>query len=67
MGDWQPIKSVPLTLRRDNTLLLGWLDIGGYALVYRHRDAWRTGPKGQIVHPTHWMPLPAPPQEARDG
>lgn len=63
MGEWQPIETAP----RDGTLVLCWLNIGGHALVYRHRSAWRTGPIGEAVKPTHWQPLPAPPKEGEDG
>lgn len=56
---WRPIATAP----RDG-LFLGWLRIGGYTLAYRHRGAWRFGPKGEIVDLTRWQPLPAPPEDA---
>lgn len=59
---WQPISSAP----RDGSMFLGWLDVGGYELAYRHRGEWRYGPKGYVLHLTHWQPLPPPPTPTSD-
>ena len=64
---WKTIDSAP-----ENKLILGWMpggdpvDVAGFAIVHRDGDGWR------VVHdyedwwwagykPTHWMPLPDPP------
>ena len=69
MSDWQPIETAP----KDGTVILAWRD--GWVkptllLWLAHRDLEAPGwcpyerqpirPRGS--QPTHWMPLPEPPQ-----
>lgn len=60
MSDWQPIETKP-----DNTdPVLVWFE-GGLqpVLVYHNLRGWRISGVGYIeIKPTHWMPLPEPPQ-----
>jgi hypothetical protein len=69
-NEWQPIDTAP----KDGTriLLVGHrvreIDIGhwgnGYYLGRKqgYRQTWVTNP-GNMVRPTHWMPLPPPPEQ----
>ena len=56
---WQPIETAP----RDGTAVLVYDENLTYEIAYRHRAEWRYGPKGYSCKPTHWMPLPAPPED----
>jgi hypothetical protein len=58
---WQPIETAP----KDLMCVLGWCP-GWMALACFHDDEWHEGPGGNIWHPTHWQPLPAPPEPAND-
>lgn len=60
MNEWKDIKSAP----KDGTFVLVSLP-SGYIMImqYAQNGYWRKnagGMKGQ--QPTHWMPLPEPPQ-----
>ena len=55
--DWQPIATAP----RDGREVLLWVH-GIYVIGWYHRGEWRHGPKGYAVSPTHWRPLPTPPE-----
>jgi hypothetical protein len=65
---WRPIKTAPT----DSTNLLvfdpEWVGDGcngeliAYGWPYRGVVEWRTVPEDVAVEPTHWMPLPAPPE-----
>ena len=57
---WQPIETAP----KDGTEILGWPVEGGdnnIAIVYYFFRGWCSGDYG--ADPTHWMPLPKPPDE----
>ena len=63
MSDWQLIETAP----RDGTEFLAW-DGSGYHVVYSHEfelsngnHAWFNG--DVYVKPTHWQPLPDPPEK----
>lgn len=63
-GEWQPIETAP----KDGTWVLCWNKWDGI-IVLRHtsrsragRYSWR-GDTGFWYVPTHWMPLPEPPEE----
>jgi hypothetical protein len=63
-GGWQPIESAP----EDRDILL-FCPEGVCTKVfvgYWDVDCWSTPEGGEIVrisgHPTHWMPLPEPPE-----
>jgi hypothetical protein len=57
MGDWQPIDAAPM----DGTEVLVWDGDHHWLAVWRcHEDVWWSMGEG-VVFPTHWMPLPPPP------
>ena len=62
--DWQPIATAP-----DATYVLVWLPNYGVnvATLTKHPtgDHWWMRDHDDYCYPTHWMPLPAPPSEAR--
>ena len=65
--DWQPIETAP----KDGTEILVWNEVSGpYRTAYQDRineyeGRWPMGFCGRIgvwfPSPTHWMPLPKPP------
>jgi len=67
MNDWQPIKTAP----RDGTRFDVWVPsaVGGYRVAdlwfnargYLTRDGVQ--PRDLARWPTHWMPLPAAPNQ----
>lgn len=65
---WRPIETAP----RDGTEILGYearLRIGGLMSYEREsvgvtRGMWATTDGGYQRTPTHWMPLPAAPEES---
>lgn len=60
MSDWQPISTAP----RDGTAFLafdGEINVGFWD---RAASSWSIS--GEFTfHPSHWMPLPQPPEDAR--
>lgn len=64
--EWQPIETVPkdgteVLLAHDLTGVVWtdeWMSRWGASGCWRQYEAWQ---KGLIEGPTHWMPLPAPP------
>jgi hypothetical protein len=65
-GEWMPIDTAPKGHGLPHLLLWGkhWLRPGiGYYL--ERTDDWRgVTTKAFYYQPTHWMPLPAPPESA---
>ena len=73
MSDWQPIETAP----RDGSGVLLALDYGGRGYRYvahwhRELGLWARDEVASAVFPshmqnwfTHWMPLPAKPEESR--
>lgn len=63
MSEWHPIETAP----RDGTHILLWApawDAPSTGWTYAN-DLWQDCPKGHHLPgrtPTHWMPLPFPPQ-----
>jgi hypothetical protein len=61
--DWQDISTAPrdgteiIVLIRPKVIRLGWW----FHPSSRTKD-WHDE-NGNVIHPTHWMPLPAPPKE----
>lgn len=63
--EWQPIETAPKTTRH----ILVWLPaIQCTAIASWWDDKWTHAFGGSMYpnEPTHWMPLPAPPQEDRE-
>lgn len=63
MTDWRPIETAP----RDGTVLLVWRESErGYDHARMGTD-WFEGGVWQrsrrLMPPTHWMPLPSPPED----
>jgi hypothetical protein len=71
MGEWQPIETAP----KDGTRVhvaryidgYGWiLGVGRHVIVgiVGGWISWGVGPFGELglSHPTHWQPLPSPPE-----
>lgn len=61
MSEWQKIKTAP----RDGTLVL----VGDSRAVMVARFDWKyvewiSVPGAWVQRPTHWMPLPPPPEES---
>lgn len=63
MSEWKPIESAP----KDGTMVLlgnavhAWRTAGGWREA--HQDWWDSrDEEGCEFPPTHWMPLPDPPQ-----
>jgi len=57
---WQPIETAP----KDHELLLGDHVNGAYIGFY-YNGKWRDIQLEFTLHPTHWMPLPDPPEDVR--
>jgi hypothetical protein len=74
MSDWQDIETLP----RDGRYVLAYRPLARETgdeeiAVVRTSQYSRTSPQGvehwtnRICHPTHWMPLPAPPRMRSKG
>jgi hypothetical protein len=64
VSEWQPIETAPKG-RKGDTVILGWSYETAYwgLPMYWHRGRWRdVCGKARVHHPTHWMPLPEPPE-----
>jgi hypothetical protein len=64
--DWQPINTAPkdvYVLACDVTHYpdLSWPSAEGPWIARLENGSWRIQLDGQLVHPTHWMPLPSRP------
>jgi len=63
MSEWLPIESAP---KGDETILV-YDPMDGVCSAFRMSGGsnWITFParEGELLTPTHWMPLPAPPQK----
>ncbi len=58
---WRPIETAP----RDKMLLLAHVEDTAPLIGYWYRSAWREhNGKGSPCRPTHWQPLPTPPETA---
>jgi hypothetical protein len=56
--EWLPIESAPMDIdvllyADGECVVAGWFEA---------RDDWETSDLRTVLHPTHWMPLPAPPE-----
>jgi hypothetical protein len=71
-GKWLPIESAPkdaqiLLYSAPGPLEIGWWnqELGGPGWItsagYNQHDYWNYV---NLISPTHWMPLPSPPQES---
>lgn len=73
MPEWQPIETAP----RDGTPFLAAHEMGGVISITWYGKTshiplygWCQGDDPEDIdlwHPTHWMPLPAPPASATGG
>lgn len=62
--EWQPIATAP----KDGTSVLLWSRNGYDVAVWSGRiGEWTTGQLFYAPEPTHWMPLPSPPVQKREG
>ena len=59
MSDWQPISTAP----KDSERLIGW-DGSNVTLMIRFASSWYDLDMDNpgTFAPTHWMPLPNPPE-----
>jgi hypothetical protein len=62
MSDWQPIETAP----KDGTKILAW-EFDDYTIVWWGVSAsgwygWKFSDDWISCYPTHWQPLPAPPE-----
>jgi hypothetical protein len=66
VNDWQEIETAP----RDGTHILGYVLDGTehhiYEVIHDHHGSWYESGEEYRFRPTHWMPLPEPP-EANGG
>lgn len=67
MSEWQPIETAP----HDGRLILAWGPCWSLPDIISwmpDHKVWQEGLQGDYVddgwEPTHWMPLPAPPEAA---
>lgn len=60
---WQPIATAPKDRRVLLLLMGGWVTIGSYWHPRREGglEGWVRA-DGGLLRPTHWMPLPDPPE-----
>lgn len=61
-GGWEPIETAP----KDGTEVMGYLPVAKKArvVVWRlHWDQWQTVPGYNAAKPTHWRPIPVPPDQ----
>jgi len=74
MTDWQPIETAPkdtdvLLYLKDGGIVIGegWhtYDEPPYGQPSKELY-WINLEIGQVLHPTHWMPLPNPPEHDND-
>ena len=61
--EWQPIETAPM----DGSWILTYTNLQGFdnefmAVKYDHNYGWSGGAYTELK-PTHWMPLPEPPQD----
>lgn len=69
---WQPIETAPkvagaeILIVRRGRVTIGWWDEDKYGKkpipFWNGHDAWHERLWAKRTPPTHWMPLPAPPQ-----
>ena len=60
-NDWQPISTAPT----DGAYILTWSKKDGRSIMYKGwaSNEWlQDGVDEEAFYPTHWMPLPKPPQ-----
>ena len=68
MTNWQPIDTAPISENADDPILfLGFVphSCGGYMCVFYWNyiiEDWQNNIDGGVDKPTHWMPLPEPPE-----
>ena len=75
MSEWQPIATAPKDGTRALLIVDGEVNCGNWGLLYpaAARPAWnrywrssKDDPTSFVgSSPTHWMPLPAPPGDAK--
>lgn len=72
--DWKPIETAPIppfdkekwyTSGPSYLLWTRYPVIGNYGYTERGKGRWQA--YGRNIEPTHWMPLPAAPDERKEG
>ena len=67
---WQPIETAPEDIMHSADPVLLWSPDTHTCVVYgrywTQTGQWEEDHMSTPLHPTHWRPLPAPPQEASD-
>jgi hypothetical protein len=66
---WQPIETAPKTQARNRAVLVyvpGCEEDDERVMVARFWGRWSTVEDGADIEPTHWMPLPDPPDDASE-
>ena len=68
-GPWLPIERAPmgadmLLYSRHFPMCVGRFRCGRYGEPFQNLVAWRSADSGSLIDdPTHWMPLPEPPND----
>ena len=70
MSEWQPIETAPKDGRKNLLLFQQSAETGEKLFVGRwgaEWGGWLSIPGAYAKRPTHWQPLPAPPQNTTRG
>ncbi len=69
--DWQPIETAPkdgqrIVAWRGAPVIIRWVE--KFAEIYGDTsEGWYEPELDRRAYPTHWIPLPAPSKDSRDG
>jgi len=62
-ANWQPIETAP---KDGRWILVARDDMQGVVWWNKNSDHWALAPLSYFDRPTHWMPLPQPPQVEKE-